>query len=225
VSSTDVSILLLTLQVALCATLVILPLGIGAGWLLARRSGAFRALTETLLSLPLVLPPTAVGLLLLQGLRRTGPIGRFLDLAGIELLFTWKAAVVATAVMSFPLLVRPARTAFEEIDPRLLAMGRSLGSSPVRVFARVALPLAWRGVLAGTLLAFCRALGEFGATILVAGNIPGKTQTLSLAIFQRTQVGQDEAAMRLVALTVVIAFATVLASELVARRRSRRTAA
>jgi len=176
-------------------------------------------------SLPLVLPPTAVGLLLLQGLRRTGPIGRFLDLAGIELLFTWKAAVVATAVMSFPLLVRPARTAFEEIDPRLLAMGRSLGSSPVRVFARVALPLAWRGVLAGTLLAFCRALGEFGATILVAGNIPGKTQTLSLAIFQRTQVGQDEAAMRLVALTVVIAFATVLASELVARRRSRRTAA
>ncbi len=224
-SSTDVSILLLTLRVAFCATLMILPLGIGAGWLLARRSGTFRPVAETLLSLPLVLPPTAVGLLLLQALRRTGPIGRFLDSAGIELLFTWKAAVVATAVMSFPLLVRPARTAFEEIDPRLLAMGRSLGSSPLRVFGRVALPLAWRGVLAGTLLAFCRALGEFGATILVAGNIPSRTQTLSLAIFQRTQTGQDDAAMRLVALTVVIAFATVLASELVARRRSQRTAA
>ena len=222
---TDATILLLTLRVALCATLLILPLGIGAGWLLARRSGTFRAIAETLLSLPLVLPPTAVGLLLLQALRRTGPIGRFLDSAGIELLFTWKAAVVATAVMSFPLLVRPARTAFEEIDPRLLSMGRSLGSGPLRVFGRVALPLAWRGILAGTLLAFCRALGEFGATILVAGNIPGKTQTLSLAIFQRTQIGQDEGAMRLVALTVVLAFVTVLASELVARRRSQRTAA
>jgi molybdate transport system permease protein len=225
VASTDLSILLLTLRVAFCATLVILPLGIGASWLLARRSGAFRAITETLLSLPLVLPPTAVGLLLLQALRRTGPIGRFLDSAGIEILFTWKAAVVATAVMSFPLLVRPARTAFEEIDPRLLSMGRSLGSSPTRVFTRVALPLAWRGILAGTLLACCRALGEFGATILVAGNIPGKTQTIALAIFQRTQIGQDDAAMQLVALTVVIAFVTVLASELVTRRRSQRTAA
>jgi molybdate transport system permease protein len=224
-NSTDVSILLLTLRVALCATLVILPLGIGAGWLLARRGGTSRAVAETLLSLPLVLPPTAVGLLLLQALRRTGPLGRVLDSAGIELLFTWKGAVVATAVMSFPLLVRPARTAFEEIDPRLLAMGRSLGSSPWRVFGRIALPLAWRGILAGTLLAFCRALGEFGATILVAGNIPGKTQTVALAIFQRTQIGHDESAMRLVALTVVIAFATVLASELVARKRSQRTAA
>ena len=220
----DVSILFLTLRVALCATLVILPLGVGAGWLLARRAGGFRPLVETVLSLPLVLPPTAVGLLLLQALRPRGMAGRLLDSVGIELLFTWKAAVVATAVMSFPLLVRPARTAFEEIDPRLLAMGRSLGSRPVRVFGRVALPLAWRGILAGTLLAFCRALGEFGATILVAGNIPGRTQTLSLAIFQRTQVGQDQAAMRLVALTVVIAFVTVLASELVARRRSQRTA-
>ncbi len=222
---TDVSLLLLTLRVAFCATLVILPLGIGAGWLLARRSGAFRAVTETVLSLPLVLPPTAVGLLLLQALRRTGPIGRFLDSAGIELLFTWKAAVVATAVMSFPLLVRPARTAFEEIDPRLLAMGRSLGSGPLRVFGRIALPLAWRGILAGTLLAFCRALGEFGATILVAGNIPGRTQTIALAIFHRNQIGQDEAAMRLVGVTVLLAFATVLASELVARRRGQRTAA
>jgi molybdate transport system permease protein len=225
VASTDLSILLLTLRVAFCATLVILPLGIGAGWLLARRSGAFRDITETLLSLPLVLPPTAVGLLLLQALRRTGPVGRFLDSAGIEILFTWKAAVVATAVMSFPLLVRPARTAFEEIDPRMLAMGRSLGSGPLRVFGRIALPLAWRGILAGTLLAFCRALGEFGATILVAGNIPGRTQTIALAIFQRTQIGQDGAAMKLVALTVAIAFVTVLASELVARRRSQRTAA
>jgi molybdate transport system permease protein len=225
VDSTDVSLLLLTLRVAFCATVLILPLGIGAGWLLARRRGGFGLLVETLLSLPLVLPPTAVGLLLLYALRPKGLIGRLLEAGSIELLFTWKAAVVASAVMSFPLLVRPARTAFEEIDPRMLAMGRSLGSGPLRVFGRIALPLAWRGILAGTLLAFCRALGEFGATILVAGNIPGRTQTLSLAIFQRTQIGQDDAAMRLVALTVAIAFVTVLASELVARRRSQRTAA
>lgn len=223
--SDDLSILLLTLRVAACATLCILPLGIGAGWLLARRSGPLRAIAETFLSLPLVLPPTAVGLLLLEGLRRSGPIGRLLDRAGIEILFTWKAAVIATAVMSFPLLVRPARSAFEEIDPRLLAMGRSLGSGPLRVFRRVALPLAWRGILAGALLAFCRALGEFGATILVAGNIPGRTQTIALAIFQRTQVGRDAQAMGLVGLAVALAFATVLATELLTRRRSGRTAA
>jgi molybdate transport system permease protein len=225
VSADDLSILLLTLRVAACATLFILPLGIGAGWALARGGGAWRAVAETALSLPLVLPPTAVGLLLLEALRRSGPLGRLLDRAGIEILFTWKAAAVATAVMSFPLLVRPARTAFEEIDPRLLAMGRSLGSGPLRVFRRVALPLAWRGILAGTLLAFCRALGEFGATILVAGNIPGRTQTIALAIFHRTQIGQDAAAMRLVGVTVALAFATVLASELLTRSRSRRTAA
>ena len=223
--SDDLSILLLTLRVAACATLCILPLGIGAGWFLARRSGPLRAIAETFLSLPLVLPPTAVGLLLLEALRRSGPIGRLLDRAGIEILFTWKAAVIATAVMSFPLLVRPARSAFEEIDPRLLAMGRSLGSGPLRVFRRVALPLAWRGILAGALLAFCRALGEFGATILVAGNIPGRTQTIALAIFQRTQVGRDAQAMGLVGLAVALAFTTVLATELLTRRRSGRTAA
>jgi molybdate transport system permease protein len=132
---------------------------------------------------------------------------------------------VATAVMSFPLLVRPARAAFEEVDPRLLAMGRSLGSRQASVFRRVALPLAWRGILAGTLLAFSRALGEFGATIMIAGNIPGRTQTMALAIFQRTHIGQDAAALRLVGVTVVLAFAIVWTTEILTRRRSRRTAA
>lgn len=222
---TDLSILLLTLRVAAVATLVILPLGIAAAWQLARRDGPWRTLAETLLSLPLVLPPTAVGLLLLEALRRSGPLGRLLDGMGIDVLFTWKAVAVATAVMSFPLLVRPARTAFEEVDPRLLAMGRSLGSGPVAVFRRVALPMAWRGILAGTLLAFSRALGEFGATIMIAGNIPGRTQTMALAIFQRTQIGHDGAALRLVGVTVVIAFAIVGTAELLTRRRARRTAA
>ena len=221
----DFSILLLTLRVAAIATLLILPVGILAAWQLARYRGPGRTLLETLLSLPLVLPPTAVGLLLLEALRKSGPIGQFLDRAGIEVLFTWKAVVLATAVMSFPLLVRPARTAFEEIDPRLLAMGRSLGSGPVAVFRRVALPLAWRGILAGTLLAFSRALGEFGATIMIAGSIPGRTQTMALAIFQRTHIGSDDAAMRLVGVTVVIAFAAVWTTEILTRRRTKRAAA
>jgi molybdate transport system permease protein len=219
--TSDASILLLTLRVATVSTLLILPIAVGVAWVLARRAGPGRTIAETILSLPLVLPPTAVGLLLLEALRRSGPLGRLLDRAGIELLFTWKAVVLATAVMSFPLLVRPVRAAFEEVDPRLLAMARSLGQTPLQAFRRVALPLSWRGILAGTLLAFSRALGEFGATILIAGNIPGRTQTLALAIFQRTQIGQDAAALRLVSVTVVLAFVTVWTTEVITRRKAR----
>jgi molybdate transport system permease protein len=217
----DLSILLLTLRVAAVSTAVILPLGVAAAWLLSRRDFPARGLVETILSLPLVLPPTAVGLLLLELLRSRGPVGSLLKSAGVDVLFTWKAVAIATAVMSFPLLVRPARAAFEEIDPRLVGLARSLGSRPLAVFARVTLPLAWRGVAVGTLLAFSRALGEFGATILVAGNIPGRTQTLALAIFHRTQLGQDAAAMRLVALTVLVAFAAIWTTEVIQRRRTR----
>ena len=219
----DFSVLFLTLRVAALATLLILPAGIGAAYLLTRWHGVGRTFVETLLTLPLVLPPTAVGFLLLELLRGSGPIGRLLDRAGIDLLFTWKAVVLATAVMSFPLLVRPALAAFEEVDPRLLGMARSLGSGRAAVFVRVALPLAWRGIFAGALLAFSRALGEFGATILVAGSIPGRTRTLALAIFQRTQIGQDGAALRLVAVVVVLAFGAVWTTELLTRRRLRRT--
>ena len=218
----DLGILWLTVRVAALATVLILPFGVACGWLLARWRGPGRTLAETVMSLPLVLPPTAVGLLLLQALRRNGPAGHLLERAGIELLFTPAAVVLACAVMSFPFLVRFARTAFEEVDPRLLSMARTLGSTPAAAFRRIALPLAWRGILAGTLLAFSRALGEFGATILVAGNIPGRTQTLALAIFQRTHIGQDAGAMRLVGLTVALAFAAVLATEALTRRRARR---
>ena len=220
-SASDLSILLLTLRVAAVSTLSILPFGIAAAWLLSRWKGRGKVSVETLLSLPLVLPPSAVGLVLLEMLTRSGPLGRLLDRAGVEILFTWKAVVLATAVMSFPLLVRPARAALEEVDPRLIGIGRSLGHGAFDVFTKVSLPLAWRGILAGTLLAFSRAFGEFGATILVAGNIPGRTQTLALAIFHRTQIGQDAAAFRLVALTVVVAFAAVWTTEVLQRRRSR----
>ena len=221
-TSDDLGILVLTLRIAAISTLAIAPLALAAGWALARWRSPARAIVDTALSLPLVLPPTAVGLLLLGLLRRPGPVGNSLDRAGIDVLFTWKAVALATAVMSFPLFVRPVRDAFAEIDPRLLALARSLGRPPVAVFATVALPIAWRGIATGLVLAFSRALGEFGATILVAGNIPGRTQTLALAIFHRTQIGQDAAAMRLVLLTVLLAFAAIWATELLSRRRERR---
>jgi molybdate transport system permease protein len=154
-------------------------------------------------------------------LAKDAPIGRALEALGIEIAFTWRAAALAAAVMAFPLFVRSARTALEEIDPRLLGVARTLGDGPFRAFRRVALPLAWRGIVAGALLSFCRALGEFGATILIAGNIPGKTQTLALAIFQRAQSGHDDDALRLVVLTSFIALAAVWASELLSVRRAK----
>ena len=212
-SAEDLRIVDFTLRMAALATILVLPPGIAAAWGLARWRGPGRGAVETLLALPLVLPPTAVGLLLLELLARNRPLGAWLDARGVEVVFTWKAVVLATAVMAFPLLVRAARAAFEDVDPRLLGLARTLGCGPLRAFFRVALPLASRGILAGTVLAFARALGEFGATIMVAGNIPGRTQTLSLAIFQSTQAGRDERAMTLAAVTVVLAFVTLWATE------------
>jgi molybdate transport system permease protein len=137
-------------------------------------------------------------------------------------VFTWKAVILAMAIMSFPLLVRSARTAFEEVDPRLTGLARTLGCGPVSAFFRVTLPLAWRGILAGVVLAFSRALGEFGATVMVAGNIPGKTQTLALAIFHSNQIGRDDRALVLAAVTVAIAFVALWATEWITRRHSQR---
>ena len=218
----ELSILWLTLAIATASTVAILPLGILGAWLLSRWRGPGKGLVETILSLPLVLPPTAVGLLLLQLLAKSGPIGRALDALGVDVIFTWKAVVVACATMSFPLLVRPLRTAFEEIEPRLMAVARTLGRGPVDVFFRVALPMSWRGLVTGALLAFSRALGEFGATILIAGSIPGRTQTLSLAIFQRAESGHDTEALRLSGLTVLLAFGLMWTTELITTRRTRR---
>jgi molybdate transport system permease protein len=218
----EVQIVLLTLRIATLSTLAILPPGLAAAYFLARHRGPGKGAIETALALPLVLPPTAVGLLLLEILSRGSPVGHQLALWGIEIVFTWKAVVLAAAVMSFPLLVRSARTAFEEVDPRLVGYARTLGCGPVEAFSRVTLPLAWRGVLAGTVLAFSRALGEFGATIMVAGSIPGRTRTLALAIFHNNQIGRDAAALRLVAATIALAFAALWATEWLMRRRERR---
>ncbi|HEV3190127.1 MAG TPA: molybdate ABC transporter permease subunit [Polyangiaceae bacterium] len=218
----ELSILWLTLGIATTSTIAILPLGILGAWLLSRWRGPGRGLVETILSLPLVLPPTSVGLLLLQLLAKSGPIGRALDSLGVEVVFTWRAVVLACATMSFPLLVRPLRAAFEEIEPRLIAVARTLGRGPLEVFLRLILPLSWRGLVTGGLLAFSRALGEFGATILIAGNIPGRTQTLSLAIFQRAETGHNTEALRLSGLTVLLAFGLMWTTELITTRRTRR---
>jgi molybdate transport system permease protein len=211
----------LTVRTAGLATLLILPPGLLLAWLLARKSWRGKSLVETLVALPLVMPPVATGLILLKAVGRRGPIGSFLhETFGLDVVFTWRAVVLAMAVMAFPLLVRSARIAFEGVPHRLEQIARTLGARERRVFFTITLPLAARGILGGTLLAFARALGEFGATILVAGSIPGKTTTLSLAIYQLVQLGQDEDAFRLLTVSVVIAFAAVWLSEWFLRGRA-----
>lgn len=198
-----------SIAMAAVATLVMLPPGIALAWLLARRSFPGRSVLETLVSLPLVLPPVATGLILLTLLGRDAPLGRLLGAAGVEVVFTWKAVVLAMAVMGFPLLVRAARAGFEQVDRRYEEIAATLGAGPARVFFTVSVPLARRGLLAGLVLAFSRALGEFGATMVIAGALPG-ARTLSVAIYSHTQTGQDAAAAALLATAAVIAFAAML---------------
>lgn len=209
-----------TAGMALVAVALILPLALLLAWLLARRRWPGKALLETLVALPLVLPPVATGLVLLQAFGRRGHLGALLHRLDFDVVFTWRAVVLALAVMSFPLLVRSARVAFEAVPQRLEQVARTLGASEPRVFFTVTLPLARRGLLGATLLAFARALGEFGATILVAGNIPGRTTTLSLAIYQQVQLGDDGAAYRLMAVSLVLAFGAVWLSETLLRREA-----
>jgi len=209
-----------TIGISAVATCCIIPPGVFLAWLLARKRWPGKALVETLVTLPLVLPPVATGLILLKVLVRSVPIGDFLERNfGLEIVFTWKAVLIALAVMSFPLLVRTARVAFETVNPRLEQVARTLGARPARVFFSITLPLAFRGILGGALLIFARALGEFGATILVAGAIPGKTATLSVSIFNFIQLGQDEAALRLVLISIGLSFGAVWASEYFIRRQ------
>ncbi|HEX2834157.1 MAG TPA: molybdate ABC transporter permease subunit [Thermoanaerobaculia bacterium] len=208
-------IVFLTLRTAALATLLIAPPGIALAWLLARRDWRGKALVETVVVLPLVMPPVATGLILLHLFGRRGPLGFF------DVIFTWRAVVMAMMVMSFPLLVRAARIAFEEVHPRYEQLARTLGAKEARVFFTITLPLAARGVISGALLAFARAVGEFGATILVAGNIPGRTTTLSVAIYNNVQLGRDDVAFRLLIVSVLIAFAAAGIAEVLLRRRTR----
>jgi len=219
-SAEEWQIVWFTAWVSALSTIMILPFGLGAAWLLARYQWAGKSVVETLIALPLVMPPVATGLILLKLLGRRGAVGGFLHRHfDFDVVFTWRGVLIALSIMSFPLFVRSARVAFEEIDPRLEQIARTLGAANFRVFYTITLPLASRGIVGGMLLAFARALGEFGATIMVAGNIPGQTSTLSLAIFQSVQLGQDTNAFRLLGVSVVLAFAAVWSSEWLTRRK------
>lgn len=211
--------LLISLKVAFWATVLILPAGVLLGLLLARRDFFAKSIVETIVALPLVLPPTAVGYVLLRLLARDGLFGARTLGFDLDLLFTWKGAVLASCLMSLPLVARTARVGFEDVDPRLEMMARTLGLGPLATFFQVTLPLARRGLLAAAVLGFSRALGEFGATVIVAGNIPGKTQTLALAIFNDIQTGREEEARVLLAITVLLAFGAIWTVELLLARR------
>jgi molybdate transport system permease protein len=206
-------ITLFSIAVGLTSTLLILPFGIVLAWLFARKQWPLKSVLETIVLLPLVMPPVSTGLILLKIFGRRSPLGQWLYERGIEIVFNWKGVLIAMSVMSFPLLVRSVRTSFAEVSPRLEQIAATLGASPLRIFFVITIPLAYKGIVAGALLAFSRALGEFGATILVAGNIPGETQTLSLAIYNFVQLGKDSQAYTLLGITVALAFLFVWSSE------------
>ncbi len=204
--------LLLTLKVAAWATALNLVLGVGTGYWLARSRLPGRAFIDAALTLPMVMPPTVLGYYLLVLIGSQGPLGAWLKSFGIQLIFSWQAAVIAATIVAFPLVFKAARVAFENVDPQLEQAARVLGIGEIGIFLRVSLPLAWRGILSGLLLGFARAAGEFGATLMVAGSIPGKTQTLSIAVYEAVQAGQDDLANFLVVTTSVTCLTVLLAA-------------
>ena len=219
-SPLEIEALALSLRVALWSVVTSLPVGLWVAWLLARGTFPGKGALNAIVHLPLVLPPVVVGYFLLVLLGREGPLGQVLDrVFGISLPFTWQGAALAAAVMAFPLMVRAMRLSLEAVDRRLEAAARTLGARPFEVFLTVTLPLMAPGILAGALLAFARSLGEFGATITFAANIPGETRTLPLALFSMTQTpGGETQALRLAALSVLLSLAALAASEYTARR-------
>ena len=219
-SSAEWEVVALSLRVAMVGTLIGLPVALVVGWLLAKSSIRGKVLLDTLVTFPLVLPPVVTGYFLLILLGRNGPIGQLLhNLFGVDVVFTWVAAALAAGLVSLPLMVRAIEVAMANVDPRLEFASRTLGAGPLRTFFGVTVPLARQGILAAVLLGFARGLGEFGATIVVAGNIPGRTQTVPLALFNRIETGDDAAAVRLIAVSLILAFgALILHHRLVHRR-------
>jgi molybdate transport system permease protein len=201
-----------TVLMAVVATALVLPPAVAAGWLLARKTFPGKTLVETIVSLPLVLPPVATGLLLLWLFGRRSPVGRALDAAGIEVVFTWKAVVIAMMVISFPLVARSVRAGIEQVDRRFEDIASTLGAGSFRVFRTITLPLAARGIIAGAILGFSRALGEFGATIMVAGAIPGRTRTLAVGIYTFVETGREDAAWGLLLVSALLAFGAIYVS-------------
>ena len=201
-----------TVLMAAVATALVLPPAVAMGWLLARRQFPGKALLETIVSLPLVLPPVASGLLLLWLFGRRSPVGQALDAVGIEVIFTWKAVVIAMMVISFPLVTRSVRAGIEQVDRRYEQIAATLGAGTFRIIRTITLPLASRGIAAGAVLGFSRALGEFGATIMVAGAIPGRTRTIAVGIYSLVETGREDAAWSLVLIAAVLAFTAIFIS-------------
>ena len=219
-SSGEFQVIFLSLQVATLGTLIGLPVALWIGWLLAKSSIPGKPVLDTLVTFPLVLPPVVTGYFLLLVMGRNGPIGGLLhDLFGIDVVFTWVAAAMAAALVSLPLMVRAIEVAMSGVDPRLELAARSLGAGPWKAFFSVTVPLAYRGILAAALLGFARGLGEFGATIVVAGNIPGKTQTIPLLVYNHIQLGDDAEAARLIGTSMVLALIALSVHQYLARRR------
>lgn len=208
----------LTLRVGAVATAIALPFAIALAYGLARHEFRGKGFVQALLALPMVMPPVVVGLVLLMALGRRGPLGGIWDALGVDLVFTWWAAALAAAIVGFPLLTRACEQAFAEVDARYEQVARALGVSRLATFRRVTLPLARRGIAYGVLLAFSRALGEFGATAIVAGIVPGETETLALGIYSRVQLGDDSAALTLCGLSFVLALVSMLVAEAWLRR-------
>ncbi len=217
------TITLLTVGMAAIATAIMLPPGLLLAWVLSRGPFRGRVLLETFVSLPLVMPPVATGLILLMLLAPRGVLGGFLARLGIEIVFTWKAVVIAMAVMGLPLLVRTARAGFEQVDRRYMQVASTLGANPFRVFVTVTLPLALPSVVAAAVLCFARAIGEFGATMMIAGSIPGSTRTLAVAIYSFAETGRDTQAAQLVLVSGAIAFAALALSNWITSRAGLRT--
>ena len=209
-----------TVTMALSATALVLPPAIAVGWVLARRDFRGKTLLETVVSLPLVLPPVASGLMLLWLFGRRSPVGQLLDTLGIQVIFTWKAVVIAMMVISFPLVARSVRAGIEQVDRRFEHIAATLGAGPFRIVRTITLPLASRGIIAGAILGFSRALGEFGATIMIAGAIPGQTQTLSVGIYTLVETGREDAAWSLLAISATLAFAAIYLSNRFAERKA-----
>jgi molybdate transport system permease protein len=220
-TSVEWEALRLSAMVGVAAVACVLPFAIGLGWLLATRTFRGKVALDTILMLPLVLPPVVTGYALLVLFGRRGPLGPALDAIGLPIVFTWRGCVVASTVMAFPLAYRACRTAFEGLDPRLPAIARTLGASRLDAFRSVTLPLARHGLLAAAILAFARSVGEFGATIVLAGNVEGETRTLPVAVFQEIQSRGAEGVWRLAVLCVALAAGALVASEVLARRARR----
>lgn len=209
----EFSPLWISIKTSFTATLIVFFIGIAVAWFMFQYRGRFKEIIDGILTLPIVLPPTVMGYILLIIIGKNGPLGKLLNLIGINIIFTWSATVLAAIIISFPLMYKTTVGAFRQIDINMINAARTLGSSEWKIFWKVAIPLAWPGIAAGTMLSFARALGEFGATLMVAGSIPGKTETIPIAIYFAVAGGENDKAIMWVVLIFIISLLTMVATD------------